>query len=132
MTGPPPGGAVGGRSAPRRVFHALDDRHGAVVGSHMPATEALRIFNLPAIPVAEAGQLIGIVRAVNLVDADASITVADLMDPPVSIDVGAPVSAAQDLAHHLGGGPVPVTGSDGRLLGVMDVADGHATDLTEL
>ena len=80
-----PGGTVAVRSAPRRCFHALDDRHGAVVGPHMPATEAYRIFQIPAIPVAESGRLIGIVRTAGLNGAAADVTVADVMEPPVSV-----------------------------------------------
>ncbi len=127
-----PGGTVAVRSAPRRCFHALDDRHGAVVGTHMLVSDARRIFDLAAVAVAEEGRLVGVVRAASLSPSQDNATVGDVMDPPVSVGVKEPLSAAIELADFLDGGPVPVTGSRGEILGVIDVTALEAEDLTEL
>lgn len=127
-----PGGAVAVRSAPRRCFHALDDRHGAVVGPHMLVVDARRVFDLAAIPVAEAGHLVGVVRASTLAHSPDDATVGDVMEPPVSVAAKEPLAAAVELAEFLDGGPVPVTGSDGDLMGVVELPDEPGADFFEL
>ena len=127
-----PGGTVAVRSAPRRCFHALGDRHGTVVGPQMPVSEARRIFDLAVIPVAEAGRLVGIVRNQSLAEKAEDEVVADVMESPVSVAATEPISVAIELAGFLDGGPVPVTGSGGELLGVVDVGAGLAQELTDV
>lgn len=127
-----PGGTIAVRTAPRRCFHALDDRHGAVVGPHMPAPEARRIFGLTTIPVAESGELIGVVRASRLESVGRDETVADVMEAPISVAATEPLSAALELAEFLDGGPVPVTGAAGQLVGVIEVNHSTPLDLSDL
>jgi CBS domain-containing protein len=47
------------------------------------------------------------------------VVVGDLMEPPISIDAAEPEEAAEEIRQFLDGGPVPVVGKGGRLLGVI-------------
>lgn len=114
-----PGGAVAVRSAPRRCFHGMLDGLGATVEPTMAAGEARRIIHAPSLPVTDAGRLVGIVRRRRLDRAAADALVATLMEPPVALSATEPLEAAGDLRERLDGGPVPVVGPTGRLIGTI-------------
>lgn len=114
-----PGGVIVVRSAPRRCFHRTVDAAGVAVGPHLSAAAARDVVRYEVVPVADAGQLVGVVRLSALREADGHLSVADVMEPPVAVEATEPLTAADDLKDFLDGGPVPVTDRRGRLIGTI-------------
>jgi hypothetical protein len=112
-----PAGAVVVRSAPRRCFHEMDEP--AAMGMEMPAEEALRVSDDAALPVANGGRLVGMVRRRALEGAPPSATLGTLMEEPVCARVDDPLDTLGDLAASLDGAPLPVVDSHGRLCGLL-------------
>lgn len=114
-----PGGSLVVRDAPRRAFQGVVDPAGVAIGTQMAAAAAMGVVTHPTVPVAENGVLVGILRRAVLEGAPGSVVVGDLMEPPMSIDAAEPEEAAEEIRQFLDGGPVPVVGKGGRLLGVI-------------
>lgn len=112
-----PAGAVVVRSAPRRCFHEMGEP--AAMGAQMPAAEALRLTADGAVPVAEDGRLIGIVRRRALEAAAPAATLGSLMEDPTFALVDDPLDAAAQLFAFLDGAPVPVVDGARRLCGLL-------------
>ena len=126
-----PAGAVIVRSAPRRCFQAAEPA--VVLGTPMRVRDAEYIIeDRLAVPVAEAGRLVGIVRARSLLSGTDEATVGEVMEAPVFLHVDDPIDDVVDVARFLAGGAVPVVDRDGRLFGVItaepsaDNTDGSA------
>lgn len=126
-----PAGAVIVRSAPRRCFQAAE--RAAALGTPMRVLDAqYMIEGQPAVPVAEAGRLVGIVRSGTLLGVSGEATVGEVMEAPVFLHVDDPIDDVVDVARFLAGGAVPVVDRDGRLFGVIagelsdDNTDGRA------
>jgi hypothetical protein len=115
-----PGGAVVVRDAPRRCFHAAADAAGpAAVGPEMSAADARRLVTAPAVPVAAAGKLVGVLRAGALDDAMDESVVGDLMEPPVAVRDIEMLDAAAELVAFFEGAPVPVVDDQANLVGLV-------------
>ena len=114
-----PAGALVVRSVARKCFQEMGDPHGAFVGVHTPTTEVARIAPHPVVSVVDDGRLVGVVRASEVVQHKHGVTVDDLMEPGISLQVDEPVDAADELADFFEGGPIPVTDVDGRLVGIV-------------
>lgn len=126
-----PAGAVIVRSAPRRCFQAAEPA--VALGTPMRVRDAEYIVgDRLAVPVAEAGRLVGIVRAESLVGVSADTTVGAVMEAPVFLHVDDPIDDIVDVARFLAGGAVPIVDRDGGLFGVVagapiaDNTDGSA------
>jgi Mg/Co/Ni transporter MgtE len=78
------------------------------------------------VPVAEDGRLVGLARAAALVDADPTVAVAAVMEPPVALAAHEPTAKIATLRYHFGDSPIPVIDSDGYLLGT--IPQSSATD----
>lgn len=89
------------------------------MGPHLSAAAARDVVRYEVVPVADAGQLVGVVRLSALREADGHLSVADVMEPPVAVEATEPLTAADDLKDFLDGGPVPVTDRRGRLIGTI-------------
>lgn len=114
-----PGGSIVVRSAPRRCFHEVEQLHDMVVGPQLSVADALRVIGAPAVPVAEDGRLVGMVRRSRLSEHPDSATVGSVMEPPVSVASSEPLEAVADLHEFLDYGPVPVVDRSGRLVGAI-------------
>ncbi|MBM3695175.1 MAG: hypothetical protein FJW79_04495 [Actinobacteria bacterium] len=112
-----PAGAVVVRHAPPRCFRIMEEP--VAMGLHMPAGEARRLTDLPVLPVAEEGRLVGLVHRRRLDDADPAQPLSHLMEAPRAVQVDDPLEAAAALAVTLDGTPVPVIDSGGRLRGLV-------------
>ncbi|GMQ93222.1 MAG: hypothetical protein BMS9Abin12_0699 [Acidimicrobiia bacterium] len=113
-----PAGAVIVRSAPRRCFQAAEGA--SPVGTRLKARDAASIIaDQPAMPVAEAGKLVGIIRRAKLIEADNGATVGDLMEAPVFLHVDDPIEDVPAIANFLSGGPVPIVDHTGGLFGTI-------------
>ena len=115
------GGTITVRFSDRKVFHDTVDANGFALGARMLASTAFELVNHAVVPVADEGFLTGIVRRAELASSLPAATVADLMEDPVSLLHDEPLHAAGDLDEHMEGSPIPVTDSDGRLVGVLPV-----------
>lgn len=110
-----PAGSVVVRAAPRRCFQSLIEAN--PLGKLMPAPIAATVAQTEAVPVAEDGVLVGVVRRHSLLAAAEGTTVGDLMEHPVYAAPEDAVAAIAELSDFLEGAPVPVVDSDGVLLG---------------
>lgn len=113
-----PVGAVVVRDVPVRCFQRVTEA--AAVGPQLLVGDARRVVTHAAVPVAEAGRLVGIVRRSALRDDDGTRTVGEVMEPAVCVAYDEPLSAADELVAFLDGAPVPVVDDDGRLLGWLE------------
>ena len=114
-----PGGAVVVRAAPRRCFQEAVDATGIAVSPHLSASVADALISHPSVPVADDGELVGIVRRGALEEAGPSDQVGQIMEPPVSVAPTDSAAAARALHEYLDFGPVPVVGDGGTLTGVV-------------
>ena len=114
-----PGGAVVVRAAPRRCFQEAVDATGIAVSPHLSASVADALISHPSVPVADHGELVGIVRRGALEEAGPSDQVGQIMEPPVSVAPTDSAAAARALHEYLDFGPVPVVGDGGTLTGVV-------------
>lgn len=109
------------QTAEERVFQAMTDP--VFVGSLREAGDILRIHDEQILAVADRAVLVGIVDRSTLQAADADVMVQDIMQPPVSVQIDAPLVDAQVLAEAFGGESIPVTDSDGHLVGGLALID---------
>jgi CBS domain-containing protein len=110
-----PAGAIVVQQAPGRVYHRMDDP--VYVSTHLLVGDALRLMEHSVSAVVDAGKLVGLVHRAALDGADPGISVGDLMDEPVFLDVGDSYEEAERLAELFDGAPIPVVDGDGRLVG---------------
>ncbi len=114
-----PAGSIVVRDTARRCYHAAVDASGIAVGPHLTVAEGLRVLVHPAVPVAEEGRLVGILRMTALRGARPDTIVADVMEPPVAVDCTDRIEAAADLIRFLDDSPVPVVDRAGHIVGVL-------------
>ncbi len=112
-----PAGAIVVQQAPGRVYHRMEEP--AYVSTHLLVGDALRVMDHAVAAVVDAGRLVGIVRKAALVGADPGVSVGDLMDDPVFLDVGDSYEEAARLADLFDGAPIPVVDGNGRLVGCV-------------
>ncbi|MCL1601479.1 MAG: hypothetical protein M3112_08100, partial [Actinomycetia bacterium] len=124
------GGAVVVRSAPRRCFQAAGPV--AALGTRMRVRDAeLIIDGRPAVPVAEDGQLVGIVRTEMLLACSDETTIGEVMEEPVFLHVDDVAEDSEHVAQFLGGGAVPVVDRGGNLFGEIVYAHPRSGDQAE-
>ena len=70
-------------------------------------------------PVAEAGKLVGVVRAGALFGSSDDVTVDEVMEAPVFVRIDDAVEEIAELAQFLEGAEVPVVDRGGVLLGAV-------------
>lgn len=110
-----PAGAIVVRTAPRRVFQEMGE---PVYTSPLhDATDLLRIYPQARLAVTDAGKLVGVVRREALEQAASGVSVADLMDEPVSVSVTSALDDARDVWKDFDPDPVPVVDDEGSLVG---------------
>lgn len=114
-----PGGALVVRSAPRRCFQDATCPAGVVIGGGLMVKDALQVLAHPLVPVAEDGRLVGLARLAALADADPTLSVAAVMEPPIALAAHEPTAMVTTLRQHFGDSPIPVVDSDGYLLGTI-------------
>lgn len=112
-----PAGAIIVADAPKRAFQSVASAQ--PFGPQLLIADALRLINSPAVPVADDGVLVGIVRLTALTAAAPEAAIATVMEQPVSIRWDDPISTADQACRDLDGAPVPVVGPDGRMIGVV-------------
>jgi CBS domain-containing protein len=112
-----PAGAIVVQNAPARVYHQMEEPF--YVSRHLLVGDALRLVEHGVAAVVDEGKLIGIVRMSLLERADPGMRVGDLMDDPISLDVGAGYEETGRLADLFGGAPIPVVDDEGRLVGCV-------------
>ena len=121
-----PGGAIVARSTPERCFHRVEEAHSGVASPHLAISEARRLVVRAAVPVADHGVLVGVLRRSAVVEADAGGDVADeladVMEAPVAVHLTDDLAAASAVSRSLDGAPAPVIDHEGRLVGVVDAA----------
>lgn len=110
-----PGGAVVVRHAPDRVYQKMEEPQ--FVGCHLSAAEALRVTGLDAVPVVDAGELVGLVRKRALLEAGDGVRVEEVMEAPVAVQLTDSVAEVASAAAVMDGDPVPVVDRDGNLVG---------------
>lgn len=114
-----PAGSIVVRDTGRRCYHATVDASGIAVGPHLTVAEGLRVLAHAAVPVAESGRLVGILRMTSLRSARPDMTVADVMEPPVAVTCTEPIEAAAELTRFLDDSPIPVVDDTGHIVGVL-------------
>lgn len=114
-----PGGTLIVRSSPRRCFQEAVNPAGVAVGPQLPVEAAHALVSYPTVPVAAEGRLVGILRSERLAEAEPHQFIEDIMEAPVSVSATEPAEVVSDLGEYLAFGPVPVVGSNGRLIGVI-------------
>ena len=116
-----PAGAVMVRYSPPRVFQRMSEP--VFFGPLHHAGDSLRLHSTALTAVVDNGVLVGVVRRSVLEAADPDVTIAELMEPSLSIRWD---SLIEDLDADLAGGPgpIPVVDQAGRLIGALGgVAD---------
>lgn len=116
-----PAGAVLVKSQPRRSYMEAEDATGVALSLHLSTDDGRRIMTDSVAPVVDEGKLVGMLRRRTLEAAVDAAIVADVMEPPVSVSAEEPLDNAADLAEFLDGGPVPVTGDNETLLGIIRI-----------
>ena len=112
-----PAGAVMVRYAPRRVFQHMSEP--VFFGPLHHAGDSLRLHSSALTAVVDNGVLVGVVRRSTLEAAGPDVTLAELMEPPVSIPWDQMIDEIDsDLMQ--GVGPTPVVDHGGRLVGALD------------
>ena len=112
-----PAGAVMVRYAPPRVFQHMSEP--AFFGPLHHAGDSLRLHSSALTAVVDNGVLVGVVRRSTLEAADPDVTLAELMEPPLSIPWDLTIDEIDsDLMQ--GVGPTPVVDHAGRLIGALD------------
>lgn len=114
-----PAGALVVRSAPRRGFQDAICPAGGAIGGGLMVKDALQVLAHPLVPVAEDGRLVGLVRLTALVNADPTLSVSAVMEPPIALAAHEPTAKVAALRQHFGNSPIPVVDSDGYLLGTI-------------
>lgn len=114
-----PSGALVVRDAPRRCYHNTVSPTGVVISPHLTAADASQLVAHKAVPVADDGQLVGILRADALRNAPPNTRVSSIMEGPVAVVTSEPATAAHELSEFLTFAPVPVIDNEGQLVGVI-------------
>lgn len=112
-----PAGAIVVQQAPGRVYHHMEEP--AYVSRHLLVGDAVRVMEHSVAAVVDAGELVGVVRQSTLAGADSGLSVGDLMDDPVFLEVGDSYEETSRLAVFFDGAPIPVVDGDGRLVGCV-------------
>jgi CBS domain-containing protein len=110
-----PAGSIVVQQAQARVYHHMEEP--SYVSRHLLVGDALRLMEHSVAAVVEAGELVGVITREVLVDAERGISVGDVMDDPVFLDVGDSYEEAARLAGLFQGAPIPVVDAGGRLVG---------------
>ncbi len=110
-----PAGAIVVQQAPGRVYHRMDEP--SYVSTHLLVGDAVRLMEHPVAAVVDVGRLVGLVRRDALERGEPGVSVGDVMDAPVFLDVGDSYEEAERLAELFAGAPIPVVDGDGRLVG---------------
>lgn len=114
-----PAGAVVVRREPDRVFQVMGDP--VFVGPLREAVDILRVHHESVLAVVDRAVLVGVVRREALELAEPGVPVQDLMESPESVSLMATVAEAQTTTARFGGGTVPVTDDEGRLVGSLSL-----------
>jgi CBS domain-containing protein len=115
-----PVGAVMVRYSPPRVFQKMAEP--IFFGPLHHAGDSLLLQDSALAAVVDNGVLVGVVRRANLLRADPDTTVAELMEPPISVQWDRLTSeVAAEIGVEIG--PVPVIDPSGRLIGAFDPSD---------
>jgi len=114
-----PNGAVLVRRAPLRVFRVMSDP--VFVGPLRTAGDILRMHGEGVLAVVDRAALVGVVRRSSLASVPPDTPVGEVMEPPVSVLLDAPVDEARALGSLFGSDPVPVVDEGGRLVGGVRV-----------
>ena len=112
-----PAGAVMVRYAPPRVFQHMSEP--VFFGPLHHAGDSLRLHSCALTAVVDNGVLVGVVRRSTLEAADPEMTLAALMEPPLSIPWDLIIDEI-DAGLMQGVGPTPVVDHAGRLIGALD------------
>ncbi|HKZ28428.1 MAG TPA: CBS domain-containing protein [Acidimicrobiia bacterium] len=112
-----PAGAIVVQDAPARVYHHMQEP--AYVSRHLLVGDALRLMEHAAAAVVDEGELVGVIHKSSLARADSGLSVGDLMDDPVFLEVGDSYEEASALAGMFEGAPIPVIDGDRRLVGCV-------------
>jgi hypothetical protein len=112
-----PAGAIVVQQARARVYHHMLEP--SYVSRHLLVGDALRLMEHSVTAVVDEGELVGVVAREVLEGAARGVSVGDLMDDPVFLDVGDGYEEAARLAGLFRGAPIPVVDSDGRLVGCV-------------
>jgi len=110
-----PAGAIVVQQSQARVYHHMEEP--SYVSRHLLVGDALRLMEHSVAAVVEDGELVGVITREILEDAERGISVGDLMDDPVFLEVGDSYEEAARLAGLFRGAPIPVIDADGRLVG---------------
>ena len=111
-------GAVVVQQAHTRVYHHMVEP--SYVSRHLLVGDALRLMEHSVAAVAEDGELVGVIAVEALEGADRGISVGDLMDDPVFLEVGDSYEEAARLVGLFRGAPIPVVDAEMRLVGCVD------------
>ncbi len=111
-----PAGAVMVRYSPPRVFQQMSEP--VFFGPMHQAGDSLLLHNSALTAVVDNGVLVGVVRRSILESADREATVAELMEPPISIPWDRLIDELED-GWKRGAGPIPVIDQAGRLIGAL-------------
>ena len=111
-----PAGAVMVRYAPPRVFQHMSEP--VFFGPLHHAGDSLRLHSCALTAVVDNGVLVGVVRRSTLEAADPAVTLAELMEPPISIPWDQVIDSID--ANVVQVGPTPVVDHAGRLIGALD------------
>jgi Mg/Co/Ni transporter MgtE len=84
---------------------------------HLLVGDALRLMEHSVAAVVEDGELVGVIAQEILEGADRGISVGDVMDDPVFLEVGDSYEEAARLTGLFRGAPIPVVDAHGRLVG---------------
>jgi CBS domain-containing protein len=112
-----PAGAIVVQQAPGRVYHHMEEP--AYVSRHLLVGDALRVMEYAVAAVVDEGRLVGVIRKDTCDGADPGLSVGDLMDDPVFLDVGDSYEEAAQLTGLFDGAPIPVVDGEGRLVGCV-------------
>ncbi|MDH3261207.1 MAG: CBS domain-containing protein [Acidimicrobiia bacterium] len=110
-----PAGAIVVQQAPARVYHHMEEP--AYLSRHLLVGDALRLMEHAVAAVVDEGNLVGVIHKGALEGANPELSVGELMDDPLFLEVGDSYEEASRLADLFDGSPIPVVDGAGRLVG---------------
>lgn len=107
------------KGAPERCFQVMLNPTEFAISPDLLVADALQLIALPFAPVVAAHQLLGIVLLRDLMTAPPGSTIGDSISQCATVNERDSTETIVEVRDETGPGPIPVSNSDGNLVGVI-------------